>query len=74
MFRVQKKHVRRKPGVNEELNTHWFDLGSVQFSPVEHDGVDDITCPRSLDGGREHVQEVLVGKGLTVMTRFKFPL
>lgn len=43
----------------EELYTHWFDLGSVQFSPVEHDSMDGITCPGRLDGGREHVQEVL---------------
>lgn len=39
--------------------THWFDLGSVQFSSVEHDGMDGITCASSLDGGGEHIQKVL---------------
>lgn len=39
--------------------THWLDLSSVQFPPVEHDSVDRITCPGSLDGGGEHIQEIL---------------
>lgn len=43
----------------KEINTHWFDLSSVQFSPVQHDGVSGITCPGSLDGCGEHVQKVL---------------
>lgn len=51
----------------EELYTHWFDLGSVQFSPVEHDSMDCIACPGSLDGGGEHIQEILGGGGLIVM-------
>lgn len=41
------------------LHTHWFDLGSVQFSSVEHDSMDGITCPGSLDVSGEHVEEVL---------------
>lgn len=39
--------------------TYWFDLGSVQFPPVEHDSVDGITCPGSLDGSWENIQEIL---------------
>lgn len=42
-----------------ELYTHRFDLSSVQFSPVQHDRMNGITCPGSLDGGGEHVQEIL---------------
>lgn len=41
------------------MSTHRFDLGSVQFSPVQHDWMDGITCPGSLDRGGEHIQEVL---------------
>lgn len=44
------------------LSTHWFDLGSVQFSPVEHDGMDGVPCSGSLDRGGEHVQEILGDK------------
>ena len=47
----------------EDLFTHRFDLCSVQFSPVEHDSMNGITCPGSLDGGGEHIQEVLGKKG-----------
>lgn len=43
----------------EELCTHRFDLSSVQFSPVQHDRMNGVTCPGSLDGGGEHVQEIL---------------
>lgn len=39
--------------------TYWFDLSSVQFPPVQHDGMDGITCPGSLDRCGEHIQEVL---------------
>lgn len=42
--------------------TYWFDLGSVQFPPVEHDGVDGVTCPGSLDGSWENIQEILEEK------------
>lgn len=42
-----------------QLSTHRFDLGSVQLPPVEHGGVDGVTCPGRLDGGGEHIQEVL---------------
>lgn len=44
---------------NERILTYWFDLGSVQFPPVEHDGVDGVTCPSGLDGSWEHIQEIL---------------
>lgn len=39
--------------------TYWFDLSSVQFPPVEHDSVDGVTCPSSLDGSWDHIQEIL---------------
>lgn len=41
------------------LGTYWFDLSSVQFPSVQHDGMDGVTCPGSLDVGGEHIQEVL---------------
>lgn len=53
---------RSENKMTEELHTHRFDLCSVQFSPVEHDSMDGITSPSSLDGGGEHIQEVLERK------------
>lgn len=44
------------------LYTHWFDLGSVQFPPVEHDGMNGITCPGSLVGSGVYIQEILEEK------------
>lgn len=46
-------------GENGRILTYWFDLGSVQFPPVEHDGMDGVTCPSGLDGSWEHIQEIL---------------
>lgn len=43
----------------EERRTYRFDLGPVQFPPVQHDGVDGVTCAGSLKVGGEDVQEVL---------------
>lgn len=42
-----------------QVKTYWFELGSVQFPSVQHDSVDGVTCPGSLDGGWEHIQEIL---------------
>lgn len=49
------------------LNTHWFDLGSVQFPPVEHDSMNGITCPGSLDGRGVDIQEILEEKRLMII-------
>lgn len=43
----------------EPPGTYWFDLSSVQFPSVQHDGMDGVTCPGSLDVCGEHIQEVL---------------
>lgn len=51
-----ERSARRR---GKPLGTYWFDLSSVQFPSVQHDGMDGITCPGSLDVCGEHIQEVL---------------
>lgn len=51
-----KRSARRG---KKPLRTYRFDLSSVQFPSVQHDGVDGVTCPGSLDVCGEHIQEVL---------------
>lgn len=42
------------------IYTHWFDLRSIQFSSVHHDGVDGITSTGGLTWGGDHIEEVLI--------------
>lgn len=41
------------------LKTYWFDLSSVQFSSVYHEGVDGITSTSSLKMSGERIEKIL---------------